>query len=173
VSGGPSTITPTDESSQSQLGETGFGLRQKGLPSGRAGYPPEGRPCRSTAWVVVPSNRRLLVSSSSKQAADPLMHLELICPGARGHRRLAPRRKRGLCQAAPHPRRGAVAGVDPVRPRTRSANLSADAEMDTPQKEALRACRQGPASWSSWCGGKGKGDHEAVTSVRCVDTGPM
>jgi hypothetical protein len=32
----------------------------------------------------VPSNRRLLVSSSSKQAAGPLMHLELICPGARG-----------------------------------------------------------------------------------------
>jgi hypothetical protein len=52
-------------------------------PAGR-GYP--GREALEVDGMgrPVPSNRRLLVSSSSMQAADPLMHLEPICPGARG-----------------------------------------------------------------------------------------
>jgi hypothetical protein len=80
VSGGLASIAPTAESSQlgglpsvNSRANGRAALRQEGLPSGRAGYPPEGRPWRSTAVKPPPA-----------QAAGPLMHLELICPGARG-----------------------------------------------------------------------------------------
>jgi hypothetical protein len=45
----------------------------------------------------VPLNRRLLVSSSSEQAADPLLHLEQApaCPGTSEHSRL-PRARSSL-----------------------------------------------------------------------------
>jgi hypothetical protein len=82
-------IAPPPESIQSQLGEAACRVRgrpfdKKSLPSGRAGYPPGGRPWRAQVdGLVGPSIQRPsadVVSSSTQAAGPPVCTLNRCRP---------------------------------------------------------------------------------------------